>query len=159
MGTATNTAHSHLPGFLDLSQAPHVPPDPSLVLVVFMVIKKGKNEPLRKKGCRAALPGVLEWGSGILVPFWYWGPPSCFLHQLIHLQPPKPPPPTPLLASSAPAPAPPSSWSCLFSQISCAQGFLKDGCTGGFVCQLSTITPTSSTSTASHGEGVEEGAR
>ena len=103
MCTAPNTAHSHLPGFLDLSQAPHVPPDPSLVLVVFIVIKKGKNEPLRKKGCRAALPGVLEWGSGILVPFWYWGPPSCFLHQLIHLQPPKPPPPTPLLASSAPA--------------------------------------------------------
>ena len=91
MGIATNTAHSHLPGFLELSQAPHVPPDPSLVLVVLIVIKKGKNEPLREKRCRAALTGVLEWGSGTLVPFWYWGPPSCFL----------PPPADPSPASQA----------------------------------------------------------
>lgn len=69
----------------------------------------------------------------------------------------------PLLASflyqAGPPPAPlpsPSSWSCLFSQISCAQSFLKDGCTGGFVCRLSTLTPSFSTCTASasgHGEG------
>lgn len=158
MGTATNTARSHLPGFLDLSQAPHVPPDPSLVLVALIVIKKGKNEPLRKRGCRAALSRVLEWGSGIPVPFSYWGPPSCFLSPPADPSPAsKPPLPTPLLAPFRPPPS--SSWSCLFSQISCAQGFLKDGCTGGFVCHLSTITPTSSTSTASHGEGVGEGVR
>lgn len=78
--------------------------------------------------------------------------PSSFLCQagpaLAPQNPPTQPPPSPLST--------PSSWSCLFSQLCCSQSFLKDGCTGGFVCQLSTLTPTSSTSTASafgHGGG------
>lgn len=107
MGTATNTAHSHLP---DLFQAPHVPPDPPLVLVVLIIIKKEKNEPLRKRGCRAALPRVLEWGSGIPVPFRYRGPTSCFL------SPPADPPPASRASPthSPPSPLPPPQQLVLF---------------------------------------------
>lgn len=158
MGTATNTARSHLPRFLDLSQAPHVPPDPSLVLVALIVIKKGKNEPLRKRGCWAALPRVLEWGSGIPVPFWYWGPPSCFLSPPADPSPAsKPPLPTPLLAPFRP-PTPQQLVLFVFPDQLCSG--LPEGWMHRWLCLPSQHHhPTSSTSTASHGEGVGEGVR
>ena len=78
--------------------------------MVLIIIKKEKSEPLRKRGGRAALPSVLEWGSGIPVPFRYWGPPSCFL------SPPAGPPPASRAspAHSPPSPLPPPQQLVLF---------------------------------------------
>lgn len=108
----------------------HMPLDPSLAL--------GKKA--RRGLSGSPHPGVPEWDSGSASSPVLWNPRvSSFPHQAGPAQ---------SLSLPLGSPPTPSSCSCLFSQISCAQSFLKAGCPGGFVCQLRAITPTSSTDLA-----------